>query len=261
MYKFPFEENKKDFMSVSFLVKSIDQPNIKFCYSTNLGVPIDTSRENCFRTGTNIPYTLTFINPLIIGKNYETEVDLYYISFKPFNESDEINLEITENKYSVNNRNELGIAKELFINENGNVSTILSMPSNVRKIFFQIQSCAISQNPIQFNLLNAFSGVQIHSGKIYFNDPYGVYYTSPLDYMENQIDLIGENIRMFTKHAAISNTYSPTISPDYKASFDSTSNVVTVIKPIKGEAFNITIIIKKTSLDGLTICDLAYNNY
>ena len=260
VYKFPYEENKKDFMSVSFLVKSIDQPNIKFCYSTNLGVPIDTSRENCFRTGTNIPYTLTFINPLIIGKNYETEVDLYYISFKPFNESDEINLEITENKYSVKNRNELGIAKELFIN-NGNVSTILSMPSNVQKIFFQIQSCTNTQNTIQFNLLNAFTGVQLHYGKIKFTDPYGVYYISPLDYMENQIDLIGDNnVRMFTKHAAISNTYSPTINTDYKASFDSTSNVVTVIKPIKGEAFNITIIIKKTSLDGLTICDLAFND-
>ena len=121
-----------------------------------------------------------------MGKNYNTEVERYYVSFKPFNESDSIKVIITENKYDVANRNELGVAKELFIN-NKKVSTILSMPLNVQKIFFQIQSCQSSQNPIKFNLLNAFTGEQIHTGKIKYTDKYGVYYISTLDFMENQI--------------------------------------------------------------------------
>ena len=258
VYRFPVENNKRDFRTVDFLVKSInDNPNTKFCYSTNLGTAIVTSRENCFRTGTNIPYTLTFINPLIMGKNYNTEVERYYVSFKPFNESDSIKVTITENKYDVANRNELGVAKELFINNN-KVSTILSMPLNVQKIFFQIQSCQSTQDPIKFNLLNAFTGEQIHTGKIKYTDKYGVYYISTLDFMENQIDLEGENIRMFTKHAAIDNNYSPSISPNYTASFDSSTNVVTIVKPIKGEQFNFTIIIKKELLSELSICDLAF---
>ena len=42
--------------------------NVKFCYSTSIGMAIDTSQENCYRTGKTIPYSLTFINPLIASK-------------------------------------------------------------------------------------------------------------------------------------------------------------------------------------------------
>ena len=63
VYKFPNENDQKNFTMVKFLVNSLnDAENVKFCYSTNLGIAIDASRENCFRTGKYIPYTLTFIN-------------------------------------------------------------------------------------------------------------------------------------------------------------------------------------------------------
>ena len=54
VYKFPDEpENKRDFTKVTFLVNSLnDAENVKFCYSTNLGVAIEASREN----GKYIPY-------------------------------------------------------------------------------------------------------------------------------------------------------------------------------------------------------------
>ena len=52
-----------------------------------------------FRTGKNIPYTLTFINPLIVGKNYKVETDKYYISFRPFEDTDFISLDIEEQNY------------------------------------------------------------------------------------------------------------------------------------------------------------------
>ena len=260
VYKFPTTANKLKYQTVDFLVKSIDdKPNTKFCYSTNLGTAIETSRENCFRTGKNIPYQLTFINPLIMGKNYYTETDRYYITLKPFDAADSIKVEITENKNNIDNRNELGVAKELNI-KNGIVSTILSMPIEPQKIFFQIKSCKASTDPIRFRLYNAFTGKSLHNGTTYFTDPYGVYYISENNYMENQLDLLGEDVNMFTKHAAISDDYAPSVNPNYTISFDSGSNVVNIIKPILGETFNITVIIKKTSLEGLTICDLSFHD-
>ena len=260
VYKFPIKDNKHDFRTVDFLIKSIDEkPNIKFCYSTNLGNAIETSRENCFRTGRYIPYTLSFINPLIMGKNYYTETDKYYVTLKPFNEGDSISVTITENKYEVKNRNELGKAKELTIT-NGRISSILTMPIEPMNIFFQIKSCKTSTNPIDYKLYNAFNLEDLHSGKIYYTDPYGIYYISTTTYMENQIDLIGENINLFTKHAAISDSYSPNINSNYSVSFDQSSNSLNIIKPILGEEFTFTVIIDKDSLQSLTQCDLAFKD-
>jgi hypothetical protein len=93
VYKFPTSDIiKHNIRTIDLLVKSInDNENTKFCYSTNLGNAIDTSRENCFRTGRYIPYTLSFINPLIIGKNYFSDTENYYISIKPFDEEDRKN--------------------------------------------------------------------------------------------------------------------------------------------------------------------------
>ena len=86
IYEFPRGDNEKRFTTVDFLVTGINQDieNVKFCYSTNIGVAMEASKENCFRTGRYIPYTLTFINPLIVAKNYISNVDKYYISFIPF---------------------------------------------------------------------------------------------------------------------------------------------------------------------------------
>ena len=260
VYKFPITKNKNNYRTVDFLVKSIDnKPNTKFCYSTNLGTAIDTSRENCFRTGRYISYSMSFINPLIIGKNYYTETDKYYVALKPFNDDEYISITITEKKYEINNRNELGKAKELTIT-NGKVSSILTMPIEPRNILFQIQSCKSTTNPIEYFLYNAYTGVKLHNGKIYFTDPYGIYYISTTTYMENQIELVGDDINMFTKHSDISDTYKPNINMNYSVSFDSDSSILNIIKPILGESFNFTVIIKDTSLESLTICDVAFDD-
>ena len=261
VYIFPSEENRYDFKSVDIIVKAInDNPNTKFCYSTNLAEAIDTSRENCFRTGRNIPYNLSFINPLIMGKNYITNVNTYYVSIKPFNEEDSIDIStIVEHKYDIKNRNELGTAKELTIKDT-NISSILTIPNDNRNIIFQIQLCKQTTNPIVYNLYNAFTEEFKHSGKIYWHDPYGIYYISPLTYMENQITLEGENSNLFTKHTDIDINYSPNINTNYSVSFDSSSNILTIIKPIFGESFIITVIIKDSSLESVTLCDVAFSD-
>ena len=262
VYKFPTGTNRRDFTTIDFLVNANDgNTNTKFCYSTNLGAAIETSRENCFRTGTFIPYTLTFINPFIMGKNYYTDTDKYYIAFKPFDEAGSIKLTITENTYSVTNRNELGVAKKLTIQSN-EVSSILSMPLEPQNIIFQIQSCTKHNDPIEYYLYNAFTDEFLHKGKIYLTDPFGIYYISTLTYIENKITLLSNetNKDLFTKHAAIASDYTPQINTNYSVTFDPDSNVVNIIKPIIGEQFTITVIVKKTSLEDITMCDLAFTD-
>ena len=260
VYKFPTESDKYDYKNVDIKVNAInDNPNTKFCYSTSLGTSIDTSRENCFRTGRYIPYTLSFINPLIMGKNYKTNIDSYYITIRPYNYYEDISIEITEIKYDIKNRNELGKAKQLTISGN-TVSSILTIPEEPMNVIFQLKSCEKHNEPIQYILSNAYSKDELHRGKIYYKDKYGIYYISELTYMENQIELKGENVKMFTKHAGISSTYSPEINENYTVSFDQDSSALNIIKPILGEVFNFKVIVHKESLDSLSQCDVAFND-
>jgi len=69
-YKFPVKENKKNSTIINFRLNSINEvENFKFCYSINLGIPIEALKEKCFKTGKYFPYSLMkFINPLIVAK-------------------------------------------------------------------------------------------------------------------------------------------------------------------------------------------------
>ena len=56
----------------------------------------------------------------------------------------------------------------------------------------------------------------------------------------------------------ISDGYEPNILSNYTVSFDPNSSVVTIEKPIQGEPFTFTVIIKKTDLSKLTLCDVTF---
>jgi len=261
VYKFPVTENKRSFTKIIFTVNSINQQeNVKFCYSTNLGTAIEASKENCFRTGRYIPYNLTFINPLIVGKNYKAETDKYYISFRPFNDSDFINLKVTEEKNSIESRNEEGVHKLITLS-NGKAATILSLPEReTSKILVQLKSCKNTNDPIAYINYNAFTQEQLNTGKIYFRDKYGIYYITTNSYLENEIQFTGEvGATLFSKHSAVGE-YTPQIQ-DYQTTFDSSTNTASIVKPIYNEEFIITVIVgKKGTLSSITQCELAFND-
>ena len=261
VYKFPVEDNKKNFTKVRFLVNSVnDAENVKFCYSTNIGTAIEASRENCFRTGKYIPYNLTFINPFIVGKNYKVDTDKYYISFMPFNDEDYINIEVFEEKYETLNRNEEGVPKLLTL-INGKASSILSLPEKeTSRIFVQLTSCKSHSSPIQFRDYNALSHEEIKNGKIYETDRTGITFYTENTYIENEIELTGEaGVTIFSKHTTMGN-YNLNIT-DYKVSFDSTANAILITKPVNDETFNITVIVGlKGTLNYISQCDLAFKD-
>ena len=264
VYKFPDDDNnKRDFINVTFTVKSIneDDENVKFCYSTNLGLAIETSRENCFRTGRYIPYTLTFINPLIVGKNYKSDTENYYISFRPFDDDDNLKLEIKENTYTNLIRNYEGIHKELTL-INGNAGTILSLPKEESlNVLVQINTCKIKENILEYKIYNAFTHQYYKNGKVYPEDLSGVYDIIPNGYLENEIKLEGiSGATVFIKHAGLGKNYTPTVLKTYSVTFDENTNVAIITKPIYDEEFIFTVIVSKQYLQLLTQCDLAFNN-
>ena len=62
VYKFPTTGNQARIRTVDITVNPLnDAENTKFCYSTNIGTPIASSRENCFRTGKEIPYMVNVV--------------------------------------------------------------------------------------------------------------------------------------------------------------------------------------------------------
>ena len=263
VYKFPVEDNKKNFTKVNFTVNSVnDAENVKFCYSTNLGIAIEASRENCFRTGKNIVYSLTFLNPLIIGKNYKVDTDKYYISFRPFDDNDFINIKIKEEKYSNLNRNEEGVHNLLTL-INGKAGTILSLPktSESSKVLVQLKSCKYYSGKLSYYNYVALTREYLNDGGIYYNDKFGIYFITSNAYLENEIQLEGDSgITIFSKHSGIDSTYSPTIG-EYSVTFETNTNVATITKPIFDEEFTITVLVgEKGSLSSISQCDLAFKD-
>ena len=264
VYKFPIDNNKRNFTNVTFLVNSLNEEdeNVKFCYSTNLGIAIEASKENCFRTGKYIPYNLTFINPLIVAKNYLAYTDKYYISFRPFNDNDYINIEITEEQYEIKIRNDEGIHKLLTLSTSG-LGMIFSYPDQeTSKLIVQLKTCKTHSSPIEYTISNAFTKERIDGGKIYYSDKYGIiHFITKNKYLENEIQFSGQSgTTIFSKYSSINEDYSPNIK-DYKTTFDSNTNSASIIKPIYDEEFTITVIVGlKGTLISITQCDLAFND-
>ena len=264
IYKFPHSYNKRNFTNIEFLVKPLKKdteelsPNTKFCYSTSLGNSIDTSKENCFRTGANIPYTLNFVNPLIAPKNYSVNFDdiFYYVTFSPYDYSQYISLDITETKYDIEQRGVEGIPTVLDFGKNYEKGIILTIPeqNSINKIFVQLQACVAQNNNITYINLDSYSKEIIDQGKL---DKNIRFFTYSLDNnrMETEIDFQGYlNDKVFVKHIGINDVNVKL--EEYSATWVESKNTVKIIKPIKNsEAFDVTIVIgKKGQFDDYTLC-------
>ena len=266
VYKFPCKADKLNYTSIDVLVKPLRKDtepvaaNIKFCYSSSLGMAIDSSQENCFRTGANIPYTLHFINPLVAPKIYNLLVDTYYVTFSPYDYSKYITLEITENKYDVEKRGLEGAHSFVTLGKEQNKNgIILSIPaqSYCNKIFVQLQACVAKDDNITYTNLNAFSREEINRGVIKKSSKL-FYYTLDNNKMETEIDFSGAvDDKVFVKHMGITDTTLE--MEEYSATWVENKNSVSIIKPIKNsEAFSITVLIgKKGHFNSYTLCTFA----
>jgi hypothetical protein len=264
VYKFPVGENKKNFTNVSMDILPMktqteeEPPSVKFCYSTSMGIPIDVSYENCFRTGANLPYSLTFINPLIEIKNYKSYSNDYYITLSPYYPEQYISFEITENKYDVKERNIQGVANVIKIEKENKKSTILSIPEISEKInstLLQLQLCSSTKSSIKYQILNAYTHEVIDESNLDKKEKFNIKFIK--NYLvENELKLIGdENDVIFTKHMGLD--YKLDVQP-YKVTFGPYENNVKISRPLLNKAFNVTILIgKKGRFNDYTLCTFA----
>ena len=266
VYKFPSGDSKLNFTSVDIKVKPLrkgsepEEANIKFCYSSSLGMAIDASQENCFRTGAKIPYTLHFVNPFIAPKIYDLFVDNYYVTLSPNDASKRIQLEFTENKYDIQTRGKEGVHTVLTLDEEENKNGILlSIPSESYfvKTFVQLDACVAQKDSIEYKAINAFSKEEINKGTIIKDNKF-FYFELDNNKMETQINFKGEvGDKVFIKHMGITDTQL--VLEEYSSTWVEDKNSVSIIKPIKNnEAFNITVLVgKKDSFKDFTLCTFA----
>ena len=265
VYRFPTTNDKRNFTDVKFLVNPLKKdtgelsPNVKFCYSTSIGMAIDSSKENCFRTGANIPYELTFINPLIAPKIYRSYIDNYYITFSPYIFSEYISLVITENKYDVEKRSLEGIPSVLTLGDDYKGGIILSTPSDSSNgdIFVQLQACETQYNNITYTHIDAYTKSRITVGNLYKNSKL-YYYKITNNQMETEIDFKGfSNDKVFIKHIGITD---PDLNiGEYSATWVESKNTVNILKPIlNNEAFRITVLVGRPGrFDTYSLCTFA----
>ena len=263
VYKFPSGDNKRNFTNVVLDVKPMRKDsqeaaeNVKFCYSTSIGMAIDTSLENCYRTGVHIPYSLTFINPLIAPKNYKSYSDYYYVTISSFTNNEYISLGITENKYDTNERNFEGV-NNLIKLESSQKSTILSIPQIITntQILVQLEACIAQINQINYVNKDAYTGDVISTGTTTIGDRF-YYYVINNNLMETELELSGApNDLIFVKHSGITNYQI--VMQNYVATFDKEENTVNIVKPIKDETFRVTVLVgRKGTLDNYNLCTFA----
>ena len=250
IYKFPSGANRKNFTNVVLDIKPMRKDseeifeNVKFCYSTSIGIPIDVAEENCYRTGANIPYSLTFINPLIAPKNYKIKnSDFYYVTLSPYSRNQYISLGIRENRYETNERNIEGV-NNLIKLESSKKSTILSIPEIItnNRIVIQLDACQAQLEQINYVNKNAYTGDVISTGTVKSDDKLH-YYLLSNNLMETELELNGaENDLVFVKHAGITD-YIINIQEDYYTEFNQDENTVYILKPIKDESFRVTVLV------------------
>ena len=264
VYKFPVGAKSKNFTDVEILVKPTkieSEPlseNTKFCYSTSLGMPIASSKENCFRTGANIPYTLKFISPFITPKNYKTTSQNYYVTLSPQNNNQYISLTITENRYETKDRNIEGYGKIISLDSEEKKSTILSIPEPIsnNRIIVQLQACVSGLQMISYINYNAYTSDVISTGNVSPRERLH-YYEINNNIMETRVEFTGaNNDKVFVKHAGIKD-YEIKLQ-DYKVTYYGDTNEISIIKPIKSEEFKITVLVgRKNTLNSITLCSFT----
>ena len=262
VYKFPTGSKNRNYTNVEILVKPMKKgtepilENLKFCYSTSLGMPIKSSEENCFRTGFNIPYVLTFVNPFISPKEYKSYTENYYVTLTPKTSDHYLELAFTENKYEVKDRNIEGAGKIIKIESGEKAkSTILSIPELVtnNKIIVQLQVCVSGQQMVNYVNYNAYTSEVISTGNVIKTEKLHFYEINN-NLMETRLELTGaEKDQIFVKHAGVS--FYNIRYENYVATFNQNTNEVSIIKPIFNEEFTINILIgKRGAFKDFTLC-------
>jgi hypothetical protein len=248
VFSFPNDANKLNYTYANLITSGTnDEDNIKYCYGTNIGSAILPSKENCYRVSKENSYTIKILNPRVMHKEYELNDDLnYYVSLKPTNSEDIMDIEVELNTYDTIERNFEGVGNKLELT-NGQKSTILTAPQNKEElILIQISSCDSSK--ISYGIFNGFNPTEQlvpdteipENSKLYYHIYKNIF-------LENEVKITGNNnAKVFVKHGGIIDVYTPDIKDSYPLSFDQELNQLIVESPLENtEKMKYTILVGK----------------
>ncbi|MBO6243347.1 MAG: hypothetical protein J6O41_02095, partial [Clostridia bacterium] len=261
VFSFPKGDDKLNYTYADLLtIGTTEGDNIKYCFSTSIGSPILPSAENCFRVSLNNSYTLKVLNPLIIYKDYDFDEDIgYYLSIKPVELTDKMDVTRSLHPYDTLERNIEGESNVVQVGNDGLGKSIITAPLNKdAKEFIQITQCQNSD--ITFILINAYfqektiiEETTISSGtKNFFKVFDNVLLETEFIFSGN----IGD--KAFIRHSGIRSGYTPDIIENPSITFNSSSNTMILEHPINNyERIEYTVYVGKDGeLSGkdITLC-------
>ena len=237
--------------------------NIKYCFAPSIGAPILPSAENCFRVSLDNSYTLKVLNPLIMYKDYEFAEDVgYYVSIKPIEKKDDMEVLDFMHTYDTEKRNIEGQSTVLEIGDTGSAKTILTAPlGKETKEFIQVTQCA--KKDIRVKAVDAFAQNQYVLNETEI--PSGTKnFWKIVDNVLLEAELVayGESgTKVFVRHTGIRDGYYPDIIDDPLIEFNDTTNEIILHHPINNyERTEYTVYVaKEGELSGkdITLCSIA----
>ena len=259
-YIYDTTSSKLNYTGVDFEVSTIED-NVQFCYSTNLGIFINPSLQNCYRVGRANPYTISTLNPLVMYKNYFShETWKYYVSFRTVNLDQNITITPILKKYDTNERNLEREKNTIIIPEQGIYSTILSAPKNNNPyLFTHIHVCTKDQI-LEYQFLNAYNLNNLgKNGEIPANSKNNFIIVNNTK-LDTKLVLKSENgVEVFVKHVGISYPDVPIIH-DIVINYQNETRTLIWTSPKENEEFQYIIYIDNlNTLSGLqyTLCSFV----
>ena len=127
-FSFPNDLSKLNYTSASIITSGkTTGDNIKYCYATNIGSAILSSKENCYRVSLDNSY-LKVLNHLVMFRDYVFYTTLnFYVSLKTVtDEQMDVIAELTT--CDTDERNLENIGHSITLDNSGKRSSILTAP-------------------------------------------------------------------------------------------------------------------------------------
>lgn len=198
-------------------------------------------------------------------KDYDYDPKLtYYVTFKPETTFTEFKVESEVVPYDTENRNNEGESIKITTDSNNEAKSILSPPlvNSWPVSFLQIQVCD-KTNSIKAKIIKPLTGDTVYDEK---NIPAGAknqYIIFPNVYLDSELIIQGNaNTNIFLRLVGLPYESEPTFNDNYKITFDSSINTLSIEPPIESYEFmKYTVLIHSESeLNKLTLCDFIGNN-
>ena len=186
----------------------------------------------------------------------------YYVSIKPIELTDGIDITYTIKSYSTNKRNLEGSSNVIEIDEKGLASTILTSPLNKEpKVFIQVAQC--TKKDITIKIVDAYMKDQYVLNETIIESNKKNYFVMVNNILlETELSALGDKgTKVFIRHSGIMDRYVPKIIENPSIVFNNETNEIILERPINSNdgCEYVVYVGKDGELSGkdITLCSIA----